>query len=227
MAAQSKVLVVDDEESIRSGLEYVLAREGFDVATAGDGDEALRLLRADPPDLVLLDIMLPRRSGFDVLKALRSEGRSVPVMLLTARELDADKVHAFDLGADDYVTKPFSVAELVARVRARLRRLPPPLPDSFALGRVQVDLRALTVRRSGRTAPLTAREVAMLRLLYRERGAAVSRERILDEVWGQDRFPTTRTIDQHITKLRRKLEPDPGNPRHLLTVFGVGYRLEV
>lgn len=229
METNGKVLVVDDEESIRTGLQYVLSREGYDVAVACDGEDALRRLRSDPPDLVVLDVMMPRRSGLDVLRALRGEGRSVPVILLTAMGHEADKVHGFDLGADDYMTKPFGLSELVARVRARLRRpkeKSEPVPEAFEIGRAKIDLRALTVRRKGRTAPLTVREADMLKLLYRERGSAVSREQFLDDVWGQDHFPTTRTVDQHVTKLRKKVEPDPARPRYLLTVFGVGYRLE-
>jgi DNA-binding response OmpR family regulator len=230
MVRPAKVLIVDDEESIRSGLGFVLAREGFDVATAGDGDAALRAVRESPPDLIVLDVMLPRRSGWDVLRTLREEGRSTPVILLTARSGEADRVTGLDLGADDFVSKPFGLAELLARVRARLRRLPSPresAPPSFELGGATIDLRALVVRRGARKKRLTSREADMLRLLYRERGNAVSRAAILDEVWSRDAFPTTRTIDQHIAKLRRKIEPDPRTPRHIITVFGVGYRLEL
>jgi len=230
MSTKARILVVEDEEAMVAGLEYALAREGYEILLARDGHAALETLRATAPDLVLLDVMLPRRSGFDVLAALRREGRSVPVILLTAKGAEMDKVKGLDLGADDYVTKPFALAELLARVRAQLRRHATDagsVPESFDLGDAHVDLRALSVARNGEATPLTVREVDMLKLLWRERGRPVSRERFLDEVWGQSRFPTTRTVDQHVVKLRQKVEADPGNPRFILTAFGVGYRLEV
>lgn len=224
-----EILLVEDEEAMVAGLEYALSREGFAVTVARDGEAALRVLRERSPDLVLLDVMLPRRSGFDVLRTLRDEGRSVPVILLTAKGQEADKVRGFDLGADDYVAKPFGLAELLARIRARLRRREGERAgtlERFALGGALVDLKAMTVRRGKRTEALTLREADMLRLLYRERGRPVPRARFLEEVWGHDRFPTTRTVDQHVSKLRQKVEEDPAEPRHIVTVFGVGYRLE-
>jgi DNA-binding response OmpR family regulator len=224
-----RILVVEDEEAMVAGLEYALEREGYEVLCARDGESALATLRSSAPDLVLLDVMLPRRSGFDVLRALRREGRAVPVIVVTAKGQEIDKVHGFDLGADDYVTKPFSLAELLARIRARLRRRAAKaddVPDAFELGDARVDLRAMQVQRGGAATALTLREVDMLKLLWRERGRPVSRERFLEEVWGQERFPTTRTVDQHMAKLRQKVEADPAHPRHLLTAFGVGYRLE-
>ena len=229
MNRKQRILVVEDEESMVAGLEYALEREGYEVLIAGDGEAALTSLRATAPDLVLLDVMLPRRSGFDVLATLRREGRRVPVILLTAKGQEIDKVHGFDLGADDYVTKPFSLAELLARIRARLRRRAAEaegVPDSFELGGARIDLRAMAVVRGGTSTPLSLREVDMLNLLWRERGRPVTRERFLDEVWGQERFPTTRTVDQHVAKLRQKVEADPSSPRHILTAFGIGYRLE-
>jgi DNA-binding response OmpR family regulator len=173
--------------------------------------------------------MLPRRSGFDVLASLRREGREVPVILLTAKSQEIDKVQGFDLGADDYVTKPFSLVELLARIRARLRRRAAEaedVPTEIVLGPARIDLRAMKVRRGGSVDELSLREVDMLKLLWRERGRPVSRERFLEEVWGHERFPTTRTVDQHMVKLRQKVEEDPSKPRHLLTAHGVGYRLE-
>jgi DNA-binding response OmpR family regulator len=224
-----RILVVEDEETLAVGLEYALAREGFQVAVARDGEAALKAVQASTPDLVLLDVMLPRRSGFEVLKTLREKGRAFPVILLTAKGQEVDKVRGLDLGADDYVTKPFGLAELLARIRARLRTQKDPaetLPEKLTLGGALLDLRALTVRRGKKTEALTVREADMLRLLWRERGQAVSRARFLEEVWGHERFPTTRTVDQHIAKLRGKVEADPASPRHILTVFGLGYRLE-
>ena len=227
MTRKEKILVVEDEASMQAGLEYALLKEGFEVSLASDGDMALRLARQSAPDLLLLDVMLPRRSGFDVLRALRAEGRDVPVILLTAKGQELDKVHGLDLGADDYVTKPFSLAELLARIRARLRHRAADVPDSFELGPARIELKRMRVERGAQSHELSLREVDMLKLLWRERGQPVSRERFLTDVWGHERFPTTRTVDQHMLKLRQKVEVDPAEPKHLLTAFGVGYRLEV
>ena len=226
---QQRILIVEDEEAMAVGLEYALVREGYAVTLVRDGATALERLRRDSFELVLLDVMLPRKSGFDVLGELRRAGRDVPVILLTAKNQEIDKVHGFDLGADDYVTKPFSLVELLARVKARMRRragAEPDIPNELAIGPAQVDLRAMKVTLEGRAEELSLREVDMLKLLWRERGRPVSRERFLEEVWGHERFPTTRTVDQHMLKLRQKLERDPAEPKHLLTAFGVGYRLE-
>ncbi len=226
---QQRILVVEDEEAMAVGLEYALAREGYAVTLVRDGATALERLRRDSFELVLLDVMLPRKSGFDVLGELRHSGRDVPVILLTAKNQEIDKVHGFDLGADDYVTKPFSLVELLARVKARMRRragAEPDVPNELEIGPAKVDLRAMKVTLGGRTDELSLREVDMLKLLWRERGRPVSRECFLEEVWGHERFPTTRTVDQHMLKLRQKLERDPAEPKHLLTAFGVGYRLE-
>lgn len=224
-----RILVVEDEEAMAAGLEYALVREGYDVQVARDGASALELLRVATPDLVLLDVMLPKRSGFDVLASLRRDGRDVPVILLTAKGQEIDKVKGFDLGADDYVTKPFSLVELSARIRARLRRRTSDaedVPNELTLGPARIDLRAMKVELDERRDELSLREVDMLKLLWRERGRPVTRERFLEEVWGHEKFPTTRTVDQHVVKLRQKIERDPANPRHLLTAFGIGYRLE-
>lgn len=229
MSRRPCVLVVEDEESMLAGMQYALAREGYEVLVASDGESALALLAARAPDLVLLDVMLPRRSGLDVLKAMRRDGREVPVILVTAKGEELDRVKGLDLGADDYVVKPFSLAELLARVRARLRgksRAMDAVPDAFALGAVRVDLRARRAERPEGAVDLTVREVEMLALLWRERGMSVSRRQFLDEVWGVEGFPTTRTIDQHVARLRQKVELDAARPVHLLTVHGVGYRLE-
>ncbi len=226
---RAHVLLVEDEESLRAGLIYALEREGYRVDVAADGEAALAALRASAPDLVLLDVMMPKVSGFEVLEALRAEGREVPVILLTAKGEEADRVRGLDLGADDYVVKPFGLAELLARVRARLRRRATDaaeVPDSFEVGDARVDVPALAVVRAEGSTPLTVREADMLKLLYRERGRPVSRTRFLEEVWGHDKFPTTRTVDQHVAKLRQKIEPEPGRPRHLVTVHGLGYRLD-
>ncbi len=227
MTHKQTILVVEDEASMLAGLEYALAKEGYEVHSAVDGDGAIAAVRKAPPDLILLDVMLPKRSGFDVLRVLRDEGRSVPVILLTAKGQEIDKVHGFDLGADDYVTKPFSLAELLARIRARLRGRASDVPEVFELGPARIDLKRMRVERGREVHELSLREIDMLKLLWRERGRPVSRERFLTEVWGHERFPTTRTVDQHMVKLRQKVESDPAAPRHLLTAFGVGYRLEI
>jgi DNA-binding response OmpR family regulator len=210
-----------------AGLEYALGKSGYEVEVARDGAAAATALKQASYDLVLLDVMLPRKSGFDVLAGLRRDGRQTPVILLTAKNQELDKVRGFDLGADDYVTKPFSLAELEARIRARLR-VATPLdegPNELELGPAKIDLRAMKVELDGRVEDLSVREVDMLRLLWRERGRPVSRERFLEVVWGHERFPTTRTVDQHMVKLRQKVERDPAEPRYLVTAFGVGYRL--
>ncbi|HTF89915.1 MAG TPA: response regulator transcription factor [Planctomycetota bacterium] len=227
MTRQETILVVEDEASMLAGLEYALAKEGYLVHSASDGDSALSAARKSLPDLILLDVMLPRRSGFDVLRALRKEGRNVPVILLTAKGQELDKVHGFDLGADDYVTKPFSLAELLARIRARLRSRTSDAPDAFDLSDARVDLKRMRIEHGAQSHELSLREVDMLKLLWQERGKAVSRERFLTDVWGHERFPSTRTVDQHMVKLRQKIELDPADPKHLLTAFGVGYRLEI
>ena len=230
MSPAARILIVEDESAMVAGLRYALEKEGYEVEVASDGEAALRSLGQHSPDLVLLDVMLPKRSGFGVLEALRRDGRAVPVVMLTAKGQEIDRVRGLDLGADDYVTKPFSVAELLARIRARLRRSVmdcEDVPERLLIGQALVDLAAMRVQLGKTEHELTLRETDMLRLLWRQRGKPVSRERFLEEVWGKDRFPTTRTVDQHVAKLRQKMELDPGNPRHLLTAFGLGYRLEL
>jgi two-component system alkaline phosphatase synthesis response regulator PhoP len=228
MSKKPRILVVEDEEALAIGLQHALAREGYEVVLARDGAAAQQALRDASHDLVLLDVMLPRKSGFEVLAQLRREGRSVPVVMLTSKNEEIDKVHGLDLGADDYMTKPFSLAELLARVRARLRRSTAREKDivELQLGPARIDLRAMRIELDGRVDELSLREVDMLKLLWRERGRPVARERFLEEVWGHERFPTTRTVDQHMVKLRQKVERDPADPKHLQTAFGVGYRLE-
>jgi len=229
VSSKTRILVVEDEEAMIAGLEYALAKSGYEVHVARDGAAALDTLKQSSFDLVLLDVMLPRRSGFDVLANLRRDGRKTPVILLTAKNQEMDKVRGFDLGADDYVTKPFSLAELEARIRARLRTNAPTDdgPHEIEIGPAKIDLRAMKVALDGRVDVLSVREVDMLRLLWSERGRPVSRERFLEVVWGHERFPSTRTVDQHVVKLRQKIERDASEPRHLVTAFGVGYRLNV
>ena len=228
---KKRILVVEDDPHIRLGLCDALRSEGYDVTECGDGAQAAPLLKQARSDLIILDVMLPRKSGYDVCRELRGARNRVPILMLSAKGQEIDKVVGLELGADDYVTKPFSVRELLARVHALLRRMEPgggatDIPDEIAFGRVRVDSKALRGKRGKESFELTPRELKVLALLYRERGHAVSRENILNDVWGIEYYGTTRTLDQLIVKLRQKIEDVPGEPKHLLTVHSLGYRLE-
>jgi DNA-binding response OmpR family regulator len=225
------LLVVEDDAHIRLGLCDALRAEGYEVSECGDGAQALPILRQRRPDLVVLDIMLPHKSGYDLCREIRAAKNAVPILMLSAKSQEIDKVVGLELGADDYVTKPFSLRELLARVHALLRRadpaaVAPPLPDVIEFGDVRVDAKALRGQRDGASFELTPRELKVLGVLFRERGNAVSRDAILNEVWGIEYYGTTRTLDQLIVKLRQKIEAVPAEPRYLLTVHGHGYRLE-
>jgi DNA-binding response OmpR family regulator len=223
-----RILLVEDDTSIVIGLRMNLEREGYEVELAEDGDTALERVREGDFDLVLLDVMLPKRNGYEVLDALRKEGNHTPVLMLSARSAEMDKVMGLDLGADDYIPKPFSVAELLARVRAGLRR-GRAQAESNALWRmrdIEVDPERHQVRKAGRDVELTAKEFEVLMLLKRSSGRVLSRQAIFDRVWGDSHHGTLRTIDNFISQLRSKLEDDPASPRHILTVRGVGYRLD-
>ena len=225
----SRVLVIEDERPMRTALEDCLSSAGYRVLSAADGEKGLERALAERPDLVLLDVMMPRLDGFAVCAELRRVGFAAPVLLLTAKSQVDDRVNGLDAGADDYLVKPFSTDELLARVRALLRRSrrETTAPTRLRFGPAEVDLVRQSASVSGRAVHLTAKEFAMLRLLAETPAAPVSRERFLDVVWGVGAFPTTRTVDTHIASLRAKLEPDPEAPRHLKTVHGVGYRLEL
>lgn len=224
----ARILIVEDEPAMQIGLRDNLEFEGYAVDLAADGDEGLRLLLSASYDLALLDVMLPKRSGFDVCKAARQEGISTPIIMLTAKGQELDKVLGLELGADDYVTKPFSLRELLARIKAVLRRGAEPAPTSepgtVDIGELAVDFRTHTVTRHGIDVAMTHLELEVLRYLATHPHAVVSRDELLAEVWGYDDQPTTRTVDNFILKLRQKLEPDPSRPRYLLTVHGVGYK---
>ena len=221
----SRILIVDDEPEIVRGLEDNLRFEGYQTSTAADGREALAVAAREAPDLILLDIMMPGLSGWDVCRELRSQGIDVPIIMLTARGEEGDRVRGLELGADDYITKPFSLRELLARVRAVLRRPGPRHKvDEFAFGDARVRLRGRQAFRAGREVVLTRKEFDLLVYLLEHRGEVVTRERLLDEVWGYERFPTTRTVDTHILRLRRKFEADPDRPAFIPTVHGQGYR---
>ena len=222
-----KILIVDDEEQMVKGLAASFAAEGFSVATAARGDTALNTVLKENPDLILLDVMLPGASGVDVCRELRRKGIETPIIMLTARGAEIDRVLGLEIGADDYVTKPFSLRELVARVRVRLRRQAPRPPGPIAryrVGDVEVDFETYRATRHGQPLDMTAKEFDLLRLLVQCRGEVVSRDRILNEVWGYDAMPSTRTVDTHIVKLRQKLEEDPAHPTYILSVYGEGYR---
>ena len=224
----TRVLVVEDEESFSEPLSYMLRREGFEVAVAATGPDALSQFDRSGADLVLLDLMLPGLSGTEVCRTLRQRS-NVPVIMLTARDAEIDKVVGLELGADDYVTKPFSSRELVARIRAVLRRRGEPedaLPTALEAGpvRMDVDRHVVTVR--GEQAQLPLKEFELLEVLLRNAGRVLTRMQLIDRVWGADYVGDTKTLDVHIKRLRAKVETDPGTPRHIITVRGLGYKFE-
>jgi DNA-binding response OmpR family regulator len=226
----STILIVEDNADLAFGLRNNLEIEGYDVEVASEGHEGLAQARSLHPDLVVLDLMLPGLDGYRVLKALREEGLDMPVLILTAHGQEADKVRGFRLGADDYVTKPFGILELLARIAALLRRVARPERDQSRtrerFGDVEIDLATRTVFRHREIVALTPMEFDLLVALVRRRGAVVSRLDLLHEVWGHSSAVLTRTVDTHIAELRRKLEQHPATPRHILTVRKAGYRLE-
>ena len=220
-----RILIVDDEPEMVRGLEDNFRFEGYQTLAASNGKDGLALALQEGPDLILLDVMMPELSGWDVLRALRQKGLDVPVIMLTARGEEVDRVLGLELGADDYVTKPFSLRELLARVRAVLRRPGPRQKvEEFSFGDVRLHFRARQAFKAGREVRLTRKEFDLLRYLVAHRGEVLTRERLLDEVWGYERFPTTRTVDTHILRLRQKFEDDPEHPAYILTVHGQGYK---
>ncbi len=225
---KKRILVVEDDPSIGLGLRINLETEGFEVTLATDGERGFELASTGDPDLVLLDLMLPKRNGFEILDALRKRGATTPVILLSARTEDIDKVTGLELGAEDYVCKPFSLAELLARIRAALRRAGGEAPrPGLTFGDTRIDFAARSVTRSGRPVEMTATEFDVLACLVRERGRALSRDEIFRLVWGPNHHGTPRTIDNFLQQLRAKLEDDPQNPRFFKTVRGIGYRFDV
>jgi len=220
-----RILIVDDEPDIVRGLEDNLRFEGYDTLSATNGAQGLEVALRAAPDLVLLDVAMPTLSGWDVCRELRRKGIDVPIIMLTARGDEADRVQGLELGADDYVTKPFALRELLARVRAVLRRPGARQKfDEFAFGDARVRLRSRQVFKAGRELRLTRKEFDLLVYLIMHRGEIVTRERLLDEVWGYERFPTTRTVDTHVLRLRKKFEVDPDVPTIIQTIHGQGYR---
>ena len=222
----ARILVIEDDPAILRGLADNLACESHDVLTAADGETGYALARSRKPDLILLDVMLPRISGYELCRKLRAESIVTPIVMLTARGDEADRVVGLDLGADDYITKPFSVRELLARIRAVLRRaqVQSALPAELRFGNVVVDFRRYEAHKGDRPVELTRKEFGLLRLLAARAGEPVTRDDLLNEVWGYEATPTTRTVDNHVASLRAKLEDHPSDPRHLFTVHGVGYK---
>ena len=224
--AMSRILVIEDDPAIARGLAHNLKCEGHEVVTAADGETGYQWIGEKKPDLIILDLMLPKLGGYEICRKARAAGIGMPILMLTARGEEADRVLGLDLGADDYVAKPFSVRELMARVRALLRRAHPAraLPNEMRFDDVEVDFLRYEARRAGKPVDLTRKEFAVLRVLAARAGEVVTRDALLDEVWGYENYPTTRTVDSHILNLRAKLEREPANPRHLVTVHGVGYK---
>jgi len=225
----SRIIVIEDDRAILRGLKDNLEYESYEVLTATDGEQGYRLIREQNPDLIVLDLMIPKMDGYELCRKVRSEGITVPILMLTARSEEMDRVHGLDIGADDYVTKPFSVPELLARIRAILRRAQPPtaLPENLRFGDVFVDFTCFDARKAGQVLKLSRKEFGVLRLLAARAGQVVTRNEMLDEVWGHESYPTTRTVDNHIASLRSKLEDDPSKPQHLITIHGVGYKLVI
>jgi DNA-binding response OmpR family regulator len=223
---KTRILVIEDEPAMVAGLRDNFEYEGYDVISADDGVSGLERVLADDPDLVVLDVMMPRMSGLEVCKEVKARRPSIPIIMLTARGQEIDKVVGLELGADDYVTKPFSIRELMARIKAVLRRVPPQgaAPDVYRFGDVEVNVRGNEVRRAGSTVELSAEEFALLAYFISHPGETLSRDRLLDAVWGYQNYPNTRTVDTHIVHLRHKVEPDPEQPRFIMTVHGTGYK---
>jgi DNA-binding response OmpR family regulator len=222
----ARILVVEDEPDIALGLQLDLRDEGHDVEVSGNGEDASRRAREPGWDLILLDVMLPQKDGFEVCRDLRRAKIRTPVLMLTAKAQEAEKVMGLDMGADDYVTKPFSPRELRARVRALLRRAAPEEDPVQRFGDCEVDFARAELRRGGTPIDLTALELKMVQTFLRHRGRVLTRAQVVDDVWGHDVFVTDRVVDTHVVKLRRKIEADPAAPRHIVSVRGIGYRFE-
>jgi DNA-binding response OmpR family regulator len=224
-----RILVVEDEPGIALGLEDDLKMEGYEVEVMGDGIEASRRAKESAFDLIVLDVMLPGKDGFEVCRDLRRSGLRAPILMLTAKAREEEKVMGLELGADDYVTKPFGTRELRARIKALLRRSAAnngPEPSSYSFGDAELDFDRAELRVNGSPVDLTPLEFKLLQYFLRARGRVLTREQLLDAVWGPDTFASDRIVDNHIANLRRKIEPDPANPRYLLNVRGLGYRFD-
>ncbi|MBN1464207.1 response regulator transcription factor [candidate division KSB1 bacterium] len=223
-----RLLIVEDEIALAEGLKDNFEFEGFDVLIATDGESGLRMALAEKWDIIILDIMMPKKSGFDVCKELRAQGVQTPVIMLTARTEEVDRVLGLELGADDYVSKPFSTRELIARVKAVLRRSHDKRGKQTAIydfGKIRVDFEHyIAYDANDQQIDMTFKEFEILKFFMQNKARTVSRDELLDKVWGYEIYPTSRTVDNHIVKLRKKIEEDPRNPRHILTVYGIGYK---
>jgi DNA-binding response OmpR family regulator len=222
----AKVLIIEDERDLVLGLKDNFEFEGYQVCAAYDGESGVESARRENPDLILLDVMLPRMNGLDVCRELRKKGMETPIIMLTARSAEVDKVVGLEVGADDYITKPFGLREVLARVRAALRRSRGHVVEVevFEFGDVHLNFRKHQATKAGKPLELSPRELATLLFLIQHREETVTREQLLDEVWGLDNYPFTRTVDNHIAKLRQKIEDSPSDPRHIITVHRVGYK---
>lgn len=220
-----KLLIVEDNVDLANGLEVNLKKEGYKILKTVTGEDGLKIAIRDCPDLIILDIMLPGISGLDVCRELRNKSIDIPIIMLTAKSDEMDRVVGLELGADDYITKPFGIRELLARIRVCLRRQSQQIEmPRYSFGRVTIDFEKYRVTVKNKELDLTQKEFDLLRYLIRNRESVLSRDRLLDEVWGYDSYPTTRTVDTHILKLRKKLEDDPANPKYILSVYGGGYK---
>ncbi len=222
----ARILIVEDEIGIAMALEDDLRQEGYEVETSGNGEDAARRARERGFDLILLDVMLPGKDGFEVCRELRRAGLRMPIILLTARTQEAEKVLGLEIGADDYVTKPYSPRELRARVKAALRRSTGELPEVYRFGNIEVDFSRHEVRRDGIAQSFTPVEFKLLAALVRHRGRVLTRQQLLDEVWGRETFVTDRVVDNQVANVRKKIEPAPAEPRYLFSIRGAGYRFD-
>jgi DNA-binding response OmpR family regulator len=224
-----RVLIAEDDPAMAVALQDGFRFEGFQVLIAQDGETALKLAQAEPLDLIILDVMLPKMSGLDVCKQLRANGNNIPIIMLTARSQEIDKVLGLKLGADDYVTKPFSFLELMARIEALRRRVTKPSEsresqDRYQFSDITLDFKKFELRKGDKVVEISGRELNILRYFIEHRGEVVTRDQLLNVVWGYDSFPLTRTVDMHIAKLRQKIEDDPSNPAYIITVHRAGYK---
>ena len=221
-----RILIVEDEPSIAMVLQDDMRREGYQTEVAADGDTGVLRATHEPFDLILLDVMLPKKDGFEVCRDVRRAGVTIPIILLTARTQEAEKVLGLELGADDYVTKPYSARELRARVKAHLRRAGAPLPDVYRFGDAELDFKRCELRRSGKPVELSALEYKLLAAFVKNSGRVLTRAQLLDQVWGQGTNVTDRVVDNQVTNLRKKIEPEPERPRYLVALRGLGYRFD-
>ena len=226
--SKKKILIIEDEPDIVMGLQDALEFEGFLTFSTGLGQKGVELVESEKPSCIILDLMLPDINGYLVCEKIRAADSLVPIIILSARSQESDKIRGLEAGADDYLTKPFSVAELIARIGAIFRRLdraPSDVPEVMTIGKVTVDANTQELKRGRSTQTLSFYEFELLKFLYERAGSPVSRDEILDKIWGLEAFPTSRTVDNFILKLRKRIEDDPGQPRHILTIYGQGYKL--